>query len=74
MPDSHPGILTLTTDFGVRDAYVAAMKGIVLGIFPTASLVDVSHQIVPHDVMEAAYVLRDAVRCFPAGTEPGGGR
>ena len=63
-----PRILTFTTDFGHRDAYVAAMKGVVLGIDPGVCLVDVSHEIAPQDVMEAAFVLRGAVPYFPAGT------
>lgn len=63
-----PRIITLTTDFGSRDAYVAAMKGVILSICPDARLVDVSHEIAPQDIMEAAFVLRDAVQYFPAGT------
>lgn len=59
--------LTLTTDFGTKDAYVAAMKGVALGICPDARLVDVSHEIAPQDVMEAAFVLREAAPHFPDG-------
>ena len=40
-------IITLTTDFGVRDPYVGIMKGVILGIAPEASLVDITHDIVP---------------------------
>lgn len=58
-------LLTLTTDFGLRDAYVAAMKGAILAIHPEATLVDISHDITPHDVMEAAFVLSQAVPYFP---------
>lgn len=61
-------ILTLTTDFGLRDAYVAAMKGTILSIHPASRLVDITHDISPQDVMEAAFVLRQAVPYFPAGT------
>lgn len=61
-------LLTLTTDFGTRDAYVAAMKGVMLGIAPTTPLVDISHEIYPQDVMEAAFVLRGAVPFFPPGS------
>lgn len=60
--------LTLTTDFGTRDAYVAAMKGVILGIAREARLVDVTHHISPQDVMEAAFVMRGAVPFFPPGT------
>ena len=61
-------VLTLTTDFGTRDAYVAAMKGTILSRLPEARLVDISHEIAPQDVMEAAFVLRQAVPYFPAGS------
>ncbi|MEZ4700096.1 MAG: SAM-dependent chlorinase/fluorinase [Rhodothermales bacterium] len=61
-------ILTLTTDFGVRDAYVASMKGVILGLAPEARLIDITHSIRAHDIMEAAFVLRNAVDFFPAGT------
>jgi S-adenosylmethionine hydrolase len=60
--------VTLTTDFGVRDAYVAAMKGVMLSIEPTLRLIDVSHEVAPHDVMEAAFLLRQIVPHYPAGT------
>ncbi len=54
-------LLTLTSDFGLRDAYVAAMKGTILAINPQARMVDISHEITPHDVIEAAFVLSQAV-------------
>ncbi len=61
-------IITLTTDFGTRDAYVGAMKGVMLRINPEVRLVDISHSIAPQDVMEAAYVVRDAAFYFPPET------
>jgi S-adenosylmethionine hydrolase len=61
-------ILTLTTDFGLRDAYAAAMKGTILSINPSLRMVDITHQIHPQDIMEAAFVLRAAAPCFPPGT------
>lgn len=63
-----PGILTITTDFGIKDGYVAAMKGVILGINPEVNIVDISHNISPQDVMEAAFVLRNAALTFPEGT------
>ena len=60
-------IVTLTTDFGLADGYVAAMKGAILRIAPQATLVDVSHQVGPQDVMGAAFVLAQALPHFPAG-------
>lgn len=59
-------LITLTTDFGTRDAYVAAMKGTMLDICPEARFVDITHEISPQDVMEAAFVLRQAVPYFPS--------
>jgi len=63
-----PSIITITTDFGTEDAYVAAMKGTMLSIAPAAQLVDVTHQIAPQDVMESAFVLQSAQPYFPEGT------
>jgi len=58
----------LTTDFGLRDGYVAAMKGVMLSIDPEIRLVDVTHEITPQDVMEGAFVLRSVVSMYPEGT------
>lgn len=61
-------IITLTTDFGLADAYVAAMKGMVLGINPGATLVDICHAIKPQDVAQAAFLLSTAYAFFPRHT------
>ncbi|MEL6444331.1 MAG: SAM-dependent chlorinase/fluorinase [Bacteroidota bacterium] len=61
-------LITLLTDFGSQDGYVAAMKGVVLARAPGARLVDVSHEVAPQDVMAAAFVLRQAWPHFPPGT------
>jgi len=61
-------MITLTTDFGTSDAYVASMKGAMLSIHPDARFVDVTHDISPQDVMEAAFVLRTALSHFPPNT------
>ena len=61
-------IITLTTDFGLADGYVAAMKGVILGIAPQAALIDITHQIEPQNVREAAYVLHSAWPYFPLAT------
>lgn len=61
-------MITLTTDFGTQDAYVPAMKGAMLSIAPDTRLVDITHQISPQDIMEAAFVMQGAVPYFPAGT------
>jgi S-adenosylmethionine hydrolase len=62
------GIITLTTDFGTRDPYVGAMKGVILGIDPDARLVDISHDVPCQDVAAGAFVLSGAYRYFPPGT------
>lgn len=62
------GIVTLTSDFGLRDWYVASMKGVILDIDPEARLVDISHQIAPQDVRSGAFVLFASYGCFPCGT------
>jgi S-adenosylmethionine hydrolase len=58
-------LITLTTDFGAADGYVGTMKGIMLSIAPTARLVDISHEIVPQNVRQAAYVLYASYAFFP---------
>ena len=63
-----PVILTLTTDFGTQDGYVAAIKAAMLCVTPQLQFVDVTHEVAPQDVMEAAFVLRQAAAYFPEGT------
>jgi hypothetical protein len=66
MPRSE--IITLLTDFGQQDGYVAAMKGIVLGLQPTANLIDICHEVEPQNVYAGAFLLQRHYRYFPAGT------
>ncbi len=61
-------IVTLTTDFGTRDPFVGAMKGVILGIHPDVRIVDIAHEIPQRDIAEAAFVLRESCPYFPAGT------
>ena len=61
-------IIALLTDFGLRDHYVGAMKGVILGICPDATLVDISHDVPPHDVLAASLELSAVYRLFPSGT------
>lgn len=63
-----PGLITLLTDFGDRDSFVASMKGVVLTINPQATFVDLSHHVQPHSVEAAAYLLNSCYRYFPKGT------
>ena len=61
-------ILTLTTDFGSSDHFVGTMKGVILGINPEISIVDLSHEIRPFEVPEAAFVIAQAYPYFPKKT------
>ena len=67
MQDARP-LITLLTDFGERDSFVASMKGVILSINSTAAVVDLSHQIASHQIQEAGYFLKSCYRYFPAGT------
>jgi S-adenosyl-L-methionine hydrolase (adenosine-forming) len=61
-------MITLLTDFGLADHYVAAMKGVILSICPGVQIVDISHEITAFSIAEGAYTLSQAWKCFPAGT------
>jgi hypothetical protein len=61
-------LLTLLTDFGTGDYYVAAVKGTVLRLAPGTTLVDITHQVPPGDVETAAFLLAAAAPAFPVGT------
>jgi len=61
-------IITLTTDLGLTDAYVAAMKGVILGINPEAGIIDICHSIQPQNIAQAAFVLSTAYPFFPRRT------
>ena len=61
-------VITLTTDFGTRDSYVGAMKGVILGRCPQAHIVDISHEIEPQSISQGAYVLATGAKYFPPET------
>lgn len=61
-------LLTLLTDFGLSDYYVAAVKGTILRLAPGTQLVDLSHQVEPGDIAGGAFLLAAAAPVFPAGT------
>ena len=63
-----PVIITLLTDFGASDYFVAAVKGVILTANPKAGIVDITHEIPPHDIEAAAFTLLAACSSFPAGT------
>lgn len=61
-------IITLTSDWGNSDYYVAAVKGTILSQIPNATIVDISHEITPFNVRQAGFVLKNCFRDFPQGT------
>ncbi len=61
-------IITLLTDFGLEDAYVGVMKGVILRLNPEATIVDLCHHIEPQNVLQAGFLLHTSYRYFPPGT------
>lgn len=61
-------LITLLTDFGLKDPYVGIMKGVILGIAPAANLVDLCHEGTPYEIAEAGFTLWQSYRYFPKGT------
>jgi S-adenosyl-L-methionine hydrolase (adenosine-forming) len=61
-------VITLTTDFGTRDPYVAEMKAAILSIIRDVHVVDITHEVAPHDILEGALALEAAAPRFPAAT------
>jgi S-adenosylmethionine hydrolase len=61
-------IITLTTDFGSNDHLVGAMKGVILKVHPDVEIVDISHHVIPYDILDAALTLGQAYRYFPLKT------
>ena len=65
MATDGPRPIVLTTDFGLSDPYVGVMRGVILTINPTATIIDLTHQISPQNVRQAAFVLGASHRFFP---------
>jgi S-adenosylmethionine hydrolase len=61
-------IITLTTDFGLKDHFVGALKGKILKELPNANLIDISHQIMPFNIAEASYIVSSSFESFPENT------
>ncbi len=61
-------IITLTTDFGLKDHFVGAIKGTIYSELPDARIVDISHLISPFNIAETAYILKNAYKSFPEGS------
>jgi S-adenosyl-L-methionine hydrolase (adenosine-forming) len=63
-----PPTITLTTDFGLQGEYVGAMKGVMLNINPHCRVIDITHQISPQNILQAAFVLEKTNKYYPSGT------
>ena len=61
-------IITLTTDFGLKDHYVAVVKGTIYSELPNITIVDVSHKVTPFNYNEASYIIKNTYQSFPKGT------
>ena len=61
-------VITLTTDFGLKDGFTAVLKGVIWGICPMAQIADITHSIAPQNISEGAIALWRAYAFFPAGT------
>ncbi len=61
-------LITLTTDFGLKDHFVGAVKGAIYSELPEARIVDITHEITPFNIAETAYILKNAYKSFPKGT------
>ncbi|MDH4162364.1 MAG: SAM-dependent chlorinase/fluorinase [Nitrospirota bacterium] len=61
-------LITLLTDYGTRDSFVSSLKGTILKTSPQAQFVDITHEIAPQDIWEAAFTLRESYTHFPKGT------
>ncbi len=67
-PSPGASIITLTSDFGLKDYFVASLKGVLLQKAPGAQIVDVTHQIDRHDIVSGAFILKESFNYFPRGT------
>src|SRR3984885_4394381 len=61
-------LITLTTDFGTADHFAGTMKGVILGIAPTARIVDISHEVQAFEVTDGAFTIAEVYRYFPKKT------
>jgi S-adenosyl-L-methionine hydrolase (adenosine-forming) len=61
-------IITLTTDFGIDDGYVASVKGVILSVNPNARIIDICNTVRPQDIQQASFILDSVLDYFPEGT------
>jgi S-adenosyl-L-methionine hydrolase (adenosine-forming) len=60
--------ITLTTDFGTRDHYVGAMKGVIRRLAPHTEIIDITHEVEPQNIIHTAFILRRIIEWYPTGT------
>ncbi|MFQ5579018.1 MAG: S-adenosyl-l-methionine hydroxide adenosyltransferase family protein [Nitrospiria bacterium] len=65
---NHRPLITLTTDFGLQDYFVGSLKGVILSQVPEAQIIDITHEIRRHDVVSAAFIVKETIKNFPQGT------
>lgn len=65
---ARTSIITLTTDFGLNDHFVGAMKGVILDLAPDAQIIDINHSVQPFDVLDGALTISQAYSYYPSGT------
>jgi S-adenosylmethionine hydrolase len=61
-------LISITSDFGSDSHYVAALKAHILQVLPSASILDISHNITSHNILQAAFVVRNSYKNFPEGS------
>lgn len=61
-------LITLISDYGLNNPYIAALKGVIYSQLPDVTIVDISHAVKPHDVLQTAYLLKHSAHFFPAGS------
>jgi S-adenosylmethionine hydrolase len=68
MASTGKPVITLLTDFGLLDPYAGIMKGVILGICPEARIVDLTHEVIPYQIRQGAFLLEQSWPYFPVGT------
>jgi S-adenosyl-L-methionine hydrolase (adenosine-forming) len=63
-----PGVITLISDMGYKDYYVAAVKGTIITALPDSKVIDITHQVPPFDIFKAAFILKNCYQTFPKGS------
>ncbi|MFN7015476.1 MAG: SAM-dependent chlorinase/fluorinase, partial [Bacteroidia bacterium] len=61
-------VITLTSDFGLKDHHLAVVKGAILSHSPQAVIIDITHELNAHDIQSASFILKNAFQSFPKGS------